>query len=210
MRSCVLRFLLIFLNFLRLLLFLIVVAVMPVLDLTHIQIAAPALRLVLLPILLFSLLSHEYMISEFDSVDALLLLLLLRHVNARVDLNPADPGGFRHGCVDLLQSKLLLYRLFVYVRDHIGRLDERHREARLDQQSRLILQGSVMDRRVEGQFDVPKLAAQSLLDWEGLENDVLTVLKERFIVLRLGLLILEVVSLGLVRLAQLFIKQRPH
>ena len=60
----------------------------------------------------------QYVISKFDSTARVFRVLVV--------CPTADPRGLGHRGVDLLQSELSLNVLFVYVRDHIRRLDEGH------------------------------------------------------------------------------------
>ena len=99
-----------------------------VVDLADVDVTALVLRIVLLllPIVVVSLLSHQYMISELDGADAL-IRLLDAVVNGGA-LDPSDPWRLGHGRIDLFQGKLALYRLLIDIRYHVGRLDKRHRK----------------------------------------------------------------------------------
>lgn len=99
-----------------------------VVDLADVDVTALILRIVLLflPIVVVALLTHQYMVSEFDGADAL-IRLLDAVVNGGV-LDPSDPWRLGHGRIDLFQGKLALYRLLIDIRYHVGRLDKRHRK----------------------------------------------------------------------------------
>ena len=60
----------------------------------------------------------EYIIGKFDSTARFLWVLIVGP--------PADPRGLGHRCIDLFESKLSLYILFINARDHIRWLDKGH------------------------------------------------------------------------------------